>query len=132
MIINDYGITINQITSRNSQTNSILERVHQTMGNILRSFKVQNMVLDDKNPWDGILASTMLMLRAAVKPSTQYTPDQLIFGRDSMINRRHDIDWEAIRRWKQNHINEGNKRENRNLISHTYKQGDKVLLKNEW
>ena len=96
MIINDYGITVKPITSRNPQANAILERVHQTIGNILRTFKVQNMVLDDENPWDGILASTMFALRATVHTTTQYTPAQLIFGRDSIINRRHEIDWETI------------------------------------
>ena len=90
------------------------------------------MVLDDKNPWDGILASTMFALRATVHTTTQYTPAQLIFGRDSIINRRHEIDWETIRKRKQNLINKGNERENRNRISHTYKIGDKVLLKNAW
>ena len=71
MIINDYGITVKPITSRNAQANAILERVHQTIGNSLRTFKVQNMVLDDKNPWDGILASTMFALRATVHTTTQ-------------------------------------------------------------
>ena len=132
MITNDYGITVKPITSRNPQANAILERVHQTIGNILRTFKVQNMVLDDENPWDGILASTMFALRATVHTTTQYTPAQLIFGRDSIINRRHEVDWEVIRTRKQNLINKGNERENRNRISHTYKQGDKVLLKNAW
>ena len=44
------------------------------------------MVLDDENPWDGILASTMFALSAAVQTFTQYVPAQLIFGRDSIIN----------------------------------------------
>ena len=66
------------ITSRNPKANAILERVHQTIGNILRTFKVQNMVMDDENPWDGILASTMVALRATVHTTTQYTPAQLI------------------------------------------------------
>ena len=86
MISNDYGITVKPITSRNSQANAILERVHQTIGNILCSFKVQNMELDDENPWDGILASTMFALRATVHTTTQYTSAQLICGRDTIIN----------------------------------------------
>ena len=52
MIINDYGINVKPITSRISQSNAILERAHQTIGNILHTFKVQDMVLDFKNPWD--------------------------------------------------------------------------------
>ena len=92
MIINDYGITVKPITSRNLQPNATLERVHQTIGNVLYTFKVQNMVQDDKNRWDGILASAMFALRATVHTTTQYTPVQLIFIRVSIINRRHNID----------------------------------------
>ena len=57
-----------------------------------------------------------------VHTTTQYTPAQLIFGRDSLINRRQDVDWEIIRKRKQNPINKGNKRVNCNQINHTYKQ----------
>ena len=92
LIINDYSIMVKPITSRNPQANAILERVHQTIGNILRSFKVQNMILDDKNPWDGILAPTIIALRATVHTITQYTPVPLIFRRVSITNRRHDTD----------------------------------------
>ena len=48
MITNDYSIKKRLITSRNPQEHAILERVHQTIGNILCAFKVQDMVLDDK------------------------------------------------------------------------------------
>ena len=60
----------------NLQANTILERVNQTIGNILRTLKVQNMVLDDKIPWDGILASIMFALRAIVHTTKRYTPSQ--------------------------------------------------------
>ena len=76
MIQFNYNITVKAITSRNPQANSILERVHQTIGHIIRTFKVQDMVLDDENPWDGILASTMFALRAMVHATTQYVPAQ--------------------------------------------------------
>ena len=49
MTINYYNITVKPITLRNPLANAILEIVHQTIGNILRTFKVQNMVLDNKN-----------------------------------------------------------------------------------
>ena len=84
------------------------------MGNIPRTFKVQNMVLSDKNQWDGILASTIFALRPTAHTTTQYTPAQLIFERDSIISRRYVVDWETIRKRKQNLINKGNKYENRN------------------
>ena len=48
----NYDIIVKPITSRNPQASSILEWVHQTIDNIIRTFKVQNMILDDENPWN--------------------------------------------------------------------------------
>ena len=75
MIQANYGITVNPIPTRNSQANFILERVHQTIGNIIRTFIVQDMVLNDESPWDGILASTICALRAKVHTTMHYTPE---------------------------------------------------------
>jgi transposase InsO family protein len=132
LIDEDYGIELKHITTRNPQANAILERVHQTIGNIIRTMNIQQMVLDDENPWDGILASTMFALRATVHTTTQFTPTQLVFGRDAILNTRHEANWHLIKERKQKLINRGNERENRKRKEHTYKVGDKVLLKNEW
>ena len=59
---------------------NLFERVHQTIGNILRTFKVQDMVLDGENPLDSILASTMFSLMTTVYTIIQYTPAQSVFG----------------------------------------------------
>ena len=40
---------------RNPQANSIVERVHQTIGNMIHTFEYDE--LDDTNPWDGILGA---------------------------------------------------------------------------
>ena len=87
-------------------------------------------MLDDENLWDGILASTMSALRATIHTTTKYTPAQFIFGRDSIINQRYNTDWETIKKQKQDLINKGNERDNRNRTNHMYKQGGKILLKN--
>ena len=65
----------------------------------------------------------MVALRATVHTTIQYTPAQLIFGCDPIINRCQR---------KQDLINKGNDCKNCNRINHTYKQGDNVLLKNVW
>ena len=132
MIEKDYGIKVRPITTRNPQANAILERVHQTIGNIIRTFKVQDMVLDDDNPWDGILASTMFALRSTVHTTTQHTPSQRVFNRDSILNVPIEANWKLIKQRKQALINKGNARENSRRKDHTYKIGDKVLLKNAW
>ena len=74
MIQADYGIKVKTIISRNPQANSILVRVHKIIGNIIRTFKVQDMVLDDENARDKILASTIFALWAMIHTTTQYTP----------------------------------------------------------
>ena len=71
MIQANYGITVKPINSRNLQANSILERVHQTIGNIIRTFKVQDIVLDDENSWDRILASSMFALHTTVHSTAE-------------------------------------------------------------
>ena len=40
MMVNDHGIPCNSISVRNPQANSIAERVHQTIGNIVFFFKI--------------------------------------------------------------------------------------------
>ena len=71
MIQADYGIIAKPITSRNPHNNFILERVHEVKCNIIRTFKLQNMVLSDENPWDR--ASNMFALCATVHNMTQLT-----------------------------------------------------------
>ena len=76
---------VRPITSRNFQANLILERVHQMIGNTLRTFKVQNMVLNDKSLWD-ILARAMFAIRAIVFATIQRTPTQLVFELNLILN----------------------------------------------
>ena len=96
----DYSIAVKPITSRHQHANFILERVHQTIGNIIRTFKVQDIVLDNENPWDGILASTMFTLCVTVNTTTQHTPAQLVFGQDSILNTLHEANWHLIKKRK--------------------------------
>ena len=58
------------------------------------------MVLDDDNPWDGKLTSIMFALRASVYATVQYIPAQLVFGWDSIMNRGHDLDLEAVMKYQ--------------------------------
>jgi len=133
LIKDDFDVALKPITAQNPQANSILEHVHQTIGNIIHTMKEQDIVLDNGNPWDGILASTMFALRATVHTTTRFTPTQLVFGRYAVLNTpRHEADWHVIKERKQKLMNRRNDRENRKRQSHTYKVGDQILLKNEW
>ena len=50
MMTNDYGIKNKPITTRNPKANAIVERVHQTIGNIIRTFELQDNYLDEEDP----------------------------------------------------------------------------------
>ena len=130
MIEKDYNIKLKKITTRNPQANAVLERAHQTIGNILRTYDLSATSLSEVEAWNGILASTMFAMRATVHTTTQYTPAQLVFGRDSVLNITHDANWKIIKERKQKLIQKGNQRENRTRLEHQYKPGDKVLIKN--
>ena len=70
----DYGLKRKPITTRNPQANAIIERVHQTIGNIIRTFDVQTV--DETDPWAGILAATMFAVRATYHTTLQASPMQ--------------------------------------------------------
>lgn len=128
MIVNDYGIKCKPITVRNPQANAIVERVHQVIGNMIRTFELENNYLDDNDPWSGILAATAFAVRSTYHTTLQATPGQLVFGRDMIFNIKHIADWEAIKQRKQSVINKNNARENSKRIEHVYHVNDKVLL----
>ena len=59
MVERDYGITRKPMTTRNPQAKSIIECIHQTIGNMTRSFQIGQLEIDEQDPWSGILATTM-------------------------------------------------------------------------
>ena len=62
MMATDYRIPCNSISVRNLQANAIVERVHQTIGNIICKFTIQQIYLENENPWEGILSFTMFLI----------------------------------------------------------------------
>ena len=77
MCQNDYCIKRNPITARNPQSNVIIKKMHQTIGNVVRTFDVSNIINND--PWSDILATTMSAVRATYHTTLQASPMQLVF-----------------------------------------------------
>ncbi len=73
MIRNDYGIEKCPIKVRNPQANSIIERVHQTISNIIQRFELHDTDMDNEDPWSGILAVMMFAIRSTVHTTTEHT-----------------------------------------------------------
>ena len=129
MVQEEYGVKKKPITKRNPQANAIVERVHQTIGNMLRTFEVQEMELDESDPWAGILTAIAFAVRATIHTITKVTPIQLVYGRDAMLNIPFTANWKFIEERKRLLINKNNKRENSKRTPHTYQVGDQVLIK---
>eukprot|EP00957_Ditylum_brightwellii_P187455 14276268-Ditylum_brightwellii.AAC.1 len=79
------GIKQKPITTRNSQANAIVERAHQTIGDLLCTFEIDAAKLDPDNPWGGILSAVLFTLQSIAHMAHKATPIQLIFGRDNML-----------------------------------------------
>ena len=74
MIQDDYGVKKKPTTKRNPQANVIVERVHQTIGNMIRTFEVQDQEnLDGGDPWSRILTAVSFAVRSRFHTTTKVT-----------------------------------------------------------
>lgn len=130
MVEKDYNIKKKPITKRNPQANSVIERVHQTIGNMLRTFSAHsNPDMDPEDPWSGILSAVAFAVRATVHTTMRASPMQAVFGRDAMLNVVHHANWQWIKDRKQKLIRLNNKRENSKRIPYEYRVGQLILVK---
>ena len=104
---------------------------HQMLGNLIRSFKLQdNPYLDSDDPWSGILAAASFAMCSMYHTTLRAMPGQLVFGRDMILNTQYLADWTMIKAHKQQLIHKNNIIENSKCIPHQYKVGDMVMLEN--
>ena len=128
-LLDSYGIKAKPATSRNPQSNSVVERVHLTLHNMLRTFDLQVRDMDPLDPWSGYLAAVAFAIRSTYHTTTKATPAELVFGRDMIIERSFEANWDDIRQQKQKLINDNNTRENKKRKYHDYRVGDQVLYR---
>ncbi len=118
------GISPKISTDYNPQSNAIIKRVHQVLGNALRTFELEKRELDDKEPFEPFLTATAYAIRSTYHTTLQATQGQLVFGRDMILPVQFKANWASIALRKQERINKSNSQENQKRIPHTYKKGD--------
>ena len=128
MVEKDYGIDTKGITVRNPQANAIIERVHQVLGNTIRTFDNEQRTINHQDPWTGILCAVAFAVRSTYHTTLKATPGQLVYGRDLIFNIQHEVDWRIINANKQRKIVKNNQLENLKRIAHDYKVNDQVLV----
>jgi len=123
--LTNYGIKCVPTTIKNPAANMV-ERIHQTLGNLLRVYELENYEFPRGDPWSNILASAAWAIRSTVHTTTGATPGQLIYGRDMLFDLAFKADWNEIRNRKRARIEDSNQRENAKRIRHQYNIGDLV------
>ena len=73
------------IMEANLQSNGIIERIHQVVGNSLRTFELESATLNEDNPWTPYLALVAWAVCSTYHTILNATPGQLIFGRDMVL-----------------------------------------------
>jgi transposase InsO family protein len=88
------GITCRPTTSYNPQGNSIIERIYQVMGNMLRAFELEERELDPDDTWNEFLQACDFGIRSTFHTPLQASPGQLLFGRDMIHDIRFQANWD--------------------------------------
>ena len=90
----NYGMKDKPSTSYNPQSNGIIERVHQVLGNaFLRTFELEEKELDTNDPWGHFLSAVAWALPSTVHTTLDAMPGQLVFGRDMLLPIQIKTDW---------------------------------------
>ena len=121
-LLSSYGIVPSPTTIQNPQANSILERVHQVIGNMLRASNLTESL------WIDLLPAVAFAIRGTFHTTLQATPCQLVFGRDLILDASFTANWSAFVARKVLQAQLDNARENASRIAHSYAVGDLVLI----
>lgn len=121
-------------TSRNPQANAICERMHQTVGNILRTLlHGEPVTADNANDIvDNALATATHALRTAVSRTLDYhSPGEVAFHRHMILNLPLLADLQVLHDKRRQIVQKNLEFANQKRIRHDYQPGELVAVKHE-
>jgi hypothetical protein len=65
---------------------NMVERVHQTPGNLLRVYELEEYEFPCGDPWSNILASAAWAICSTFHTMLGATPGQLVYGQDMLFD----------------------------------------------
>ena len=80
LIEQEYGINNKPYYPGNPQVNATIERIHQVLGNPVRTNNIQETYVDDADPLLGILVASFFAVQSTHHHTKQKIPGQLVFG----------------------------------------------------
>jgi transposase InsO family protein len=84
-ILQSYGVKSVPTTVKNPQANFV-EHVHQTLGNMWRSYELEDHDFDYQDPWLQIIAKCAWAIGSTVLSVLNATPAQIVFGSDMLFD----------------------------------------------
>jgi transposase InsO family protein len=92
--LHSYGVQPVPTTVRNPISNGVVERVHLTMGDMLRTitFAGDDWILEAQRTLDAVAWA----IRTTVNPDLKYSPCHLAFQQDMLFRRAVAIDWNHV------------------------------------
>ena len=127
------GIRSVPTTVKNPQANSIAERVHRVVGDMIRTQldgTDLNSIADANLFVDTVLASAAFGLRATVHTTMTVSPGAAVFGRDMLMNIPVTVDWEMVRQRRRARMTYNNEQENAKRRIKDYQVNDMVYIEN--
>ena len=127
-LCDSYGIKCKPTTIKNPQANAILERVHQVLGQMLRTAEIDmadSVTPDDVNVF---LDNAAWAICSTYHTVLKASPGAAIFGRDMLFDVPFIADWNKIGDYRQCQTNLCAEHENKRRVDYDYKIGDRVLV----
>ncbi|KAG7345551.1 reverse transcriptase RNA-dependent DNA polymerase [Nitzschia inconspicua] len=125
------GIQAVPTTVKNPQANAICERMHSTLGDILRTLLREQppaTIIDAYGIIDNALASVIFALRSSINRTFGVSPGALDFQRDMFHPIPLMIGYNQSRTERQRIIDDNNRRANLRRRYHDYQPNDQVLI----
>mmetsp|Transcript_13570 Transcript_13570/g.16453 ORF Transcript_13570/g.16453 Transcript_13570/m.16453 type:complete len:698 (+) Transcript_13570:1112-3205(+) len=122
-----YGITPRPTTIKNPQANGIVERIHQTIADAIRSMRLDQQPFDETTI-PAVLQAVAWGIRSTYHTALQASPAQIVFGRDMIINATYLANWHKSTAHQRSRALQNNLNENAKRIQHDYQPNDMVYL----
>ena len=90
-----YGVKAQPTTVKNPRSNSVAERSHLTMGDMLRTMEFNGPTW--KLEVNDALQSVAWAIRSTINTMSGYTPGQLIFSKDMIMRVKIVADWKKVK-----------------------------------
>ena len=118
-----FSVKLTCTAIKNSQVDSILKRIHQVVGSILKTNDLSNVMFDAVDPWINILISIAYSVGYSYHSMLQATPGQFVFGRDMILDIYFQLNYKQMWLRKQKLIKYYNKHENAKRVEYDYEVG---------